>query len=131
MIQVVAACLRDRDGHILLGKRPNGKTLAGYWEFPGGKVEPGESLEAALSRELKEELGLQLSTFSLLLEHQHQYDFGTVQFYLFSAQLQTEHNPKAYEHEELSFVSPENLSTLNLLPADIAILDELIAKLQE
>jgi 8-oxo-dGTP diphosphatase len=61
-ILLVAACaLVDADGRVLLAKRPAGKPLAGLWEFPGGKVEPGETPEAALIRELEEELGIRIA----------------------------------------------------------------------
>src|SRR5262245_22070558 len=61
-ILLVAACaLVDADGRVLLAKRPPGKPLAGLWEFPGGKIEPGETPEAALIRELEEELGIQIA----------------------------------------------------------------------
>ncbi|MET0362876.1 MAG: (deoxy)nucleoside triphosphate pyrophosphohydrolase [Sphingobium sp.] len=62
---VVAAALVDADGRVLLQQRPEGKTMAGLWEFPGGKIEPGESPEAALVRELKEELGIDTETACL------------------------------------------------------------------
>lgn len=58
IVLVSAVALIDGDGRVLLAQRPEGKSLAGLWEFPGGKVEPGESPEAALIRELKEELGI-------------------------------------------------------------------------
>ena len=57
-LHVVAAVLRAPDGSVLLAERPAGKQLAGFWEFPGGKLEPGEALHAALARELHEELGI-------------------------------------------------------------------------
>ncbi len=69
IIHVVAAALVDGEGRVLLAQRPDGKSLAGLWEFPGGKLEPGESPEAALARELDEELGiaqLQLEPFTFV-----------------------------------------------------------------
>ena len=62
---VVAAALVDRDGRVLVQQRPEGGTMAGLWEFPGGKVEPGETPEAALVRELREELGIDVETACL------------------------------------------------------------------
>ncbi len=59
LVLVSAVALIDRDGRLLLARRPEGKAMAGLWEFPGGKVEPGESPEAALIRELREELGIE------------------------------------------------------------------------
>ena len=61
LLPVVAAALVDGDGRVLLQQRPQGKALAGLWEFPGGKIEPGESPEAALVRELAEELGISVA----------------------------------------------------------------------
>lgn len=69
IIHVVAAALVDGEGRVLLAQRPDGKSLAGLWEFPGGKLEPGESPEAALARELDEELGIaqpQLEPFTFV-----------------------------------------------------------------
>src|ERR1700743_1730152 len=60
LLLVVAAALVDSDGRVLLAQRPDGKSMAGLWEFPGGKVEPGETPEAALIRELKEELSIDI-----------------------------------------------------------------------
>ncbi|WP_343525935.1 (deoxy)nucleoside triphosphate pyrophosphohydrolase [Sphingomonas sp.] len=65
LFPVVAAALVDREGRVLLQQRPMGKTLAGLWEFPGGKLEPGESPEEALVRELHEELGITVSLATL------------------------------------------------------------------
>ena len=62
---VVAAALVDRDNRVLLAQRPEGKSLAGLWEFPGGKLDPGETPEAALIRELKEELGIDVTASCL------------------------------------------------------------------
>jgi 8-oxo-dGTP diphosphatase len=60
-LPVVAAALVDGDGRVLVQQRPEGKSMAGLWEFPGGKVEPGETLEASLIRELREELGIDVA----------------------------------------------------------------------
>ncbi len=65
MVLVAAAALIDADGRVLLAERPAGKPMAGMWEFPGGKVEPGETPEAALIRELREELGIDVAVSCL------------------------------------------------------------------
>ena len=75
---LVAAGILVRDGRVLLARRPDGKHLAGLWEFPGGKVEPGDSPEAALVRELREELGLEISRFRPFLFAHHAYPEKTV-----------------------------------------------------
>ncbi|MEO8959795.1 MAG: NUDIX domain-containing protein, partial [Rudaea sp.] len=66
-IHVVAGVLRDAHGNVLLAQRPQGKHLAGLWEFPGGKCEPGESPEAALRRELHEEIGIHAGALQRLI----------------------------------------------------------------
>ena len=76
MIHVAAAVLFDRRGRILIAQRPAGKHLAGSWEFPGGKIEPGETRTAALARELKEELGVTIERPRPLLRLRHAYQIG-------------------------------------------------------
>ena len=65
VVQVVAAALVDGEGRVLVAQRPQGKSLAGLWEFPGGKIEPGETPDAALVRELEEELGIAVAETAL------------------------------------------------------------------
>lgn len=76
MVLVAAVCMIDPDGRILVAQRPEGKSMAGLWEFPGGKVEPGETPEGALIRELKEELGIDTwkSCLAPLTFASHEYD---------------------------------------------------------
>ncbi|MGE0527011.1 MAG: (deoxy)nucleoside triphosphate pyrophosphohydrolase [Bdellovibrionales bacterium] len=82
-LAVVAAIIENSDGRILLVQRPPGKYLAGLWEFPGGKVEMGESAETALHRELKEELGLEVEIQSSLGVFHHIYDWGPIALNVF------------------------------------------------
>ena len=70
---MVAAALYDRSGRVLIAQRPAGKPLAGRWEFPGGKVAAGESEEAALARELREELGIEMTTAKPFMRLTHAY----------------------------------------------------------
>jgi 8-oxo-dGTP diphosphatase len=78
VIEVVAAVLEQPDGTFLLAQRPTGKVYAGYWEFPGGKVEPGEAPAAALARELHEELGIEVRSAYPWLVRIYTYPHGTV-----------------------------------------------------
>src|SRR5215510_16045607 len=77
-VEVVAAVITRPDGSFLLGQRPAGKVYAGYWEFPGGKVEPGESAPAALKRELHEELGIQVERAYPWLTRDYDYEHAAV-----------------------------------------------------
>ena len=81
--EVVAAVLTQPDGRVLLAQRPPGKVYAGYWEFPGGKVEPGESLEAALARELHEELGIVVTRPCRWITRIFEYPHATVRLNFF------------------------------------------------
>ena len=73
MVLVSAVALIDKDNRVLLAKRPEGKAMAGLWEFPGGKVEAGETPEAALVRELQEELGIEVRIGEFICESEYQY----------------------------------------------------------
>ena len=83
IIEVVAGALMRPDGSFMLGDRPEGKPYAGYWEFPGGKVEPGESGEQALARELHEEMGIEMLAATPWLTKVHHYEHASVRLHFF------------------------------------------------
>src|SRR5438105_3483011 len=83
VVQVAAAVILRRDGQVLLAQRPVGKVYAGYWEFPGGKCEPGESPRAALDRELREELGLSVRHAAPWLVQRYVYPHAHVELNFF------------------------------------------------
>ena len=125
-LRVVAAVIYDASGRVLIAQRPAGKSLAGKWEFPGGKLEPGESAEAGLARELAEELGVQLHSCRPLLSLQHDYPDVRVEL----ATLLVERyagEPAGREGQALKWVRPAELYTEDLLPADRPIVDRLQA----
>jgi 8-oxo-dGTP diphosphatase len=119
-VVLVAACvLLDDRGRILIAKRPQGRSLAGLWEFPGGKVEQGESPEAALIRELAEELGIGIAPPDLtpLTFVSHAYpDFHLVMPLYLCRRWQGE--VSADEGQELAWVKPEELDSYAMPPAD-------------
>ncbi len=119
-IVLVAACaLIDVDGRVLIGKRPAGKSLAGLWEFPGGKVEPGETPEACLIRELDEELGIKVTHACLapfvFASHAYQAMHLLMPLYLCR---RWEGFVSAREHEALAWVKPNKLADYPMPPAD-------------
>lgn len=119
-IVLVAACaLIDADGRVLLSQRPQGKPLAGLWEFPGGKVEPGETPEASLIRELDEELGIDVSAACLapLSFASHAYDDFHLLMPLYVCR-RWEGQPVARENQALKWVRPERLRDYPMPPAD-------------
>ena len=127
-IPVVAASLEDADGYILIGRRPPTKPLPMRWEFPGGKVEPGETPLEALARELKEELSIRVIPVKTWPVYLHDYEKVTVEMHAFTCRLAPgSPAPYAHEHMGLVWVRPEQLEEYDLCPADVP----LIAPLQE
>jgi 8-oxo-dGTP diphosphatase len=123
---VVAAALRDGEGRFLLQRRPEGRAMAGLWEFPGGKVEPGERAETALARELREELGIEVAEedlgpcafasadnggrpMLLLLFHCHAW----------------RGEPRPLHAEALRWASAAEMRTLPMPPADVPLVEAL------
>jgi len=119
-IVIVAACaLLDREGLVLLAKRPEGRPLAGLWEFPGGKIEAGEEPEAALIRELHEELGIAVARQDLapLTFASHAYpDFHLLMPVYLCRRWQGQ--VTAHEGQELLWVRPDTLHLYDMPPAD-------------
>jgi 8-oxo-dGTP diphosphatase len=120
---VSAVALIDADGRILLAQRPPGKSLAGLWEFPGGKVEPGETPEAALIRELHEELGIdtQASCLAPLTFASHSYPDFHLLMPLFACR-RWQGIPQAREGQTLAWVRPQALRDYPMPPADLPLI---------
>ena len=118
-ILVVAAALVDADGRVLIAQRPEGKQLAGLWEFPGGKVEPGERPEAALIRELKEELDIDVNEACLapFVFASHAYDSFHLLMPLYLCR-RWEGTVTRHEHAALAWVRPNWMSDYPMPPAD-------------
>ena len=127
---VVAAALIDADGRVLLQQRPPGKAMAGLWEFPGGKVEPGETPEAALIRELEEELGIRTHASCLALATFASEALGDRHLLLLLyACRKWQGLPEARHATALKWVRPNQMYALEMPPADlplIGLLDSLI-----
>ena len=122
-ILVVAAALIDKDGRVLLAQRPPNKSMAGLWEFPGGKVEDGESPEDALIRELNEELGIDTwgSCLAPLSFASHSYEEFHLLMPLFACRKWIG-TPMAMEGQVLKWVSKNDLKNYAMPPADIPLI---------
>ncbi|MBB5744925.1 (deoxy)nucleoside triphosphate pyrophosphohydrolase [Brevundimonas variabilis] len=118
-VLVVAAALIDVDGRVLIAQRPEGKHMAGLWEFPGGKVEPGERPEAALVRELNEELGIDVTEACLspFVFTSHAYESFHLLMPLFLCR-RWSGVVERREHAALAWVRPNRLSDYAMPPAD-------------
>ena len=123
-IHVAAAVLIDRRGRILIAQRPAGKHLAGSWEFPGGKIEPGETRTTALARELKEELGVTIERPRPLLRLRHAYPYGEVLLDVWVVR-RYRGEPRGLDGQALQWCSHRELSDAELLPADRPIVEAL------
>lgn len=120
-VEVVAAIMCQPDGRVFLASRPPGKVYAGYWEFPGGKVETGESLEHALARELKEELGIVPTRFTRWITKIFTYPHATVRLNFFRA-WEWQGDPHPHEGQTFAWVTPAQCDVAPLLPANFPIL---------
>jgi 8-oxo-dGTP diphosphatase len=126
VIPVVCAIISDRAGNILLAQRPEHKHLGLLWEFPGGKIERGESPENALIREIREELGCDITIGRALSRFQHDYGSVVIEMFPFVCSLTANSTPaQAHEHKALAWVLPNALSSYDLAPADWPIVREL------
>ena len=120
---VSAVALIDVDGRVLLAQRPEGKSMAGLWEFPGGKVEPGETPEAALIRELEEELGIDTwaSCLAPLTFASHGYEDFHLLMPLFACR-KWNGQPQAREGQTLKWVRARDLRDYPMPPADLPLI---------
>lgn len=130
VVHVVAAALVDADGRVLVAQRPEGKHMAGLWEFPGGKVDPGELPEYALIRELEEELGIETRTGCLTPGGfvSHSYETFHIVMPLFICRNWLG-DVEAREHAALKWVRPQELFQLDMPKADRPLLYQLAALL--
>jgi len=120
---VVAVALIDKDGRVLLAQRPEGKSMAGLWEFPGGKVDVGETPEQALIRELREELGIDTwqSCLAPLTFASHKYQDFHLLMPLFACR-KWEGIPRGMEGQKLAWVRGNHLKDYDMPPADKPLL---------
>ena len=120
VVEVVAAVIRDRRGRVLLARRTEGRDLAGLWEFPGGKREPGETAEAALKRELREELGIEIETGAPLIRVPQAYPDKRLRLDVHEIHA-WRGTARGLEGQALAWVPPHKLAEYAMPPADIPV----------
>jgi 8-oxo-dGTP diphosphatase len=125
-LRVVAAALFDAAGRVLLAERPAGKHMAGWWEFPGGKVGKGESDADALVRELREELGVESRAHREIATMSHEYPDRIVELVLWHASIASG-EPRGLDGQQLQWVDCQSLGRERLLPADQPLIPHLQA----
>jgi len=125
LIEVVCLVLVDLTNHILATKRSDAGPLARKWEFPGGKVEDGEGHEAALRREIQEELCFDVNDLSALAPVTYSYDFGTIRLHPFLSRCEQRPLLKLVEHTDHLWSDLSELDSLDWAPADVPILAQM------
>ena len=128
-IEVVAAVI-VKEGKVLSTQRAIGKSLAGKWEFPGGKAEEGENLKDALIREINEELGCEIEVGTPICRTFSDYPHVKIALSTYYAKLVDE-VPELLEHQALSWVNPQALGELDWAPADLQAVEQVIADLTQ
>lgn len=118
-----------RDGKILAARRGPSKSLPGLWEFPGGKIEPGETAEEALLREITEELRCDVEVKNYITTTEYEYSFGTVSLSTYYVELKGA-DPELTEHTEIRWLAPSELFDVEWAPADIPAVELLAGLVQ-
>ena len=126
MVQVAAALIWQGD-KFMICQRPVNKTRALEWEFVGGKAEKGETLEEALIRECREEIGVTVSVGEVFMELDHVYPDITIHLTLFNCEI-AEGTVQKLEHNDIRFITPDEIPQYNFCPADKEILKKIIAE---
>ncbi len=121
IVRVAAAVIVRSDGRVLLAQRPPGKAYAGYWEFPGGKLEPGESPRRALDRELAEELGLTVRRAAPWLVQRYRYPHAHVELHFFRV-FEWDGEPVGHDGQAFAWQTPGRFEVEPLLPANTLVL---------
>lgn len=124
MIEVAAAIIEDGEGRMLIARRAPGKSQAGMWEFPGGKLEPGESPEACLHRELLEEMGIEIEPYAYFGVNEHDYGAVTIRLLAYRARF-VSGEIALTDHDEYRWVSAAELEEYRFAPADVPFLEML------
>lgn len=124
MIRVVCGIIYNNDKVFICRRKPE-KSLGGYWEFPGGKIENGESLKESLIRELNEELRMDVEEVKYFGYNTHNYNDLSIELIAYTCKLK-EWNGYMSDHDQYQWLSPSDMSNLYLAPADKPLLEKLI-----
>lgn len=129
-VEVVGAVLVNENDEILCALRSQTMSLPGLWEFPGGKIEAGESPENALKREIKEELGVEITVGEQIADVTHEYSTVIVRLLTYYAKIIDSSQPLAAEHEKLEWLGRHKLGELEWAPADIPTVEKIVGPIK-
>lgn len=124
-IKVVAAIIENENNEILCALRSPDMSVPNMWEFPGGKVEEGESLQSAVEREIKEELDCDIEALEVFNDNTHEYEKAIINLICIRCSL-VKGIPEAKEHSKIIWLKRENLASLKWAPADVPAVEQLI-----
>ena len=125
VIEVGCAVIFNKNGQILIARRKAGSYYGGWWEFPGGKIETGETMEQCLVREVREELGLEIRPLALLRKTSHTYPEREVLLHFYRCDL-ISGTPACIECDDFRWIEPKEFCQFQMLPADVPIIQDLI-----
>ncbi len=122
----VAAGIIVCDNKILVAQRKRGKDLAYFWEFPGGKIEEGETAPECLHREIMEEFNMEIHVGKFFMESEYDYSFGSFKLEVYFATCASQIVPDLFEHEQARWVDVQDLKDFTFSPADIPVAEALL-----
>jgi 8-oxo-dGTP diphosphatase len=127
-MEIVTCAVIEKDGRILIARRKSGDQMARKWEFPGGTIEPGETPEQCLKRELLEELGVEIGIDEFICSSTWKYDHATIKLLAFKATL-ISGELILHDHAEISWVTPQELADYDFPEADVPIIRHITSSL--
>lgn len=122
LINVLCGIISNPQGQIFIARRREGKSMAGFWEFPGGKQEKGETEQACIQRELLEELGMQVNVGAKLGENEHHYENFSIRLIAYKCEFISA-TYELTDHDEYAWVEPKDLQSYDLAEADVPFLE--------
>ncbi|MDR1694963.1 MAG: (deoxy)nucleoside triphosphate pyrophosphohydrolase [Lactobacillaceae bacterium] len=128
-INVSAAIVVD-NGEILIAQRNREKTAGLMWEFPGGKIEDGETIEQSLVREFKEELNMDIKVGKFFKTAEYDYDFGYITLHVYFAKTLSGRNVNLTAHEKIAWIRPRQFNEYDIAAADVIVVRELLERLR-
>ncbi|QAY66993.1 (deoxy)nucleoside triphosphate pyrophosphohydrolase [Paenibacillus protaetiae] len=124
MIEVAAAIIEDGDGRLLIARRKQGKSQEGLWEFPGGKLEPGETAESCLVRELQEEMSIRIRPYVYFGVNEHRYEAAAIRLIAYKA-VYGGGDMKLADHDDCRWITRGELGLFHFAPADVPFVEKL------
>ena len=124
---VTALLLKNEENQYLVARRSVDQSMAGYWEFPGGKVEPNETIAECLIREIREELTLEIIPGDEIVRVDYNYDHGQFQIIGIEATLSVSAPPQLHVHDQIRWLKLEDMHQVKLLPADVLLVQEILS----